>query len=365
MKRKHSDDRVDEMLARHLHRAPPDFDFDRWAEKFPEEARLASAGFAPPATDRRVQFAQIWRCIMTSRYTKCASVAAVLLVGVSFLFPGRNGIVPESIVWADVQKALEEKQYARVTGTRNCYFGDDQTPTYKLTVEKLFSRSYGYADRTYMEDGRLIIEFIFHLPSSTVTVLFPTVKKYYRMEIPAEYRDRIQRMKPEGFFEWLWASGDYRQLEPRRVQGIEAAGFEIRDLIDRLRDGMGISSQLVDFFFSVRSLNARIWVNPKTRLPIQVEADGELNPCLITAYREMRLHEIDDRMDLDVELDESLFNPEIPEDYEQLAVPGAVKAGAALSITGLACVPFLLITRRRRARRRRVGSHPTLLSTAM
>lgn len=353
MKRKKSDNQVDKMLARHLYHEPAEFDFDRWAEKFPEEARLATTAFTPRTTNRRIHFAQIWRCIMTSRYTRYASIAAVLLAVFSFLFPSHNGIIPESIVWADVQKALEEKQYARVMGTRDCYFGDDQTPTYKLSVEKLFSRSYGYADRTYMEDGRLIIEFTFHLPSSTMTVLFPTVKKYYRMEIPAEYRDRIQRMKPEGFFEWLWASGDYRQLESRQVQGIEAAGFEIRDLIDRLRDGMGISSRLVDFFFSVRSLNARIWVNPKTRLPIQVEANGELNPCLITAYRKMRLHEIDDRMDLDVELDESLFNPEIPEDYEQLAVPGAVKAGAALSITGLACVPFLLITRRRCARRRR------------
>ena len=45
MKRQDDDNRVEEMLARHLQREPAEFDFDRWAEKFPEEAKLAETGF--------------------------------------------------------------------------------------------------------------------------------------------------------------------------------------------------------------------------------------------------------------------------------------------------------------------------------
>lgn len=350
MKRKQSDNRVDEMLARHLHGEPAAFDFARWAEKFPEEANRAAAGFPQAARQRRIQLKQIWRYIMTSPYTRYAGIAVVVVVSLCFLFPGGNSIVPESVAWADVQKALEEQTSARVTGTRNCFFGDDETLTYKLGVEKLFSLSYGYTDRTYTEDGTLIIEFTFHLPSGTVTVLFPTVKKYYRMEIPPDYRDRVQQITPEGFFEWLWASGDYRRIGPKQVQGTEAVGFEVPDLTDRLFEGLGTKSTIANFFFSVRSMNARMWADPERRLPIRVEAEGEINPCLITGFRKMRLHEIDDSWDFDVDFDESLFNPEIPEDFEQLAAPGAAKAGAVMTSLALAGLPVLVV---RRCRRRR------------
>ena len=352
MKRKTNDNQVDEMLARHLQRAPAEFDFERWAETFPEEAKLAAAGFTPPAANRGIQLAQIWRCIMTSRYTKYASVAAVLLVALSFLFPGGNGIVPESIALADVQKAFEEQETARVTGMRNCFFGDDETPTYALPVEKSFSIHYGYADRTYNAQSELLIYVTYHLPSGMATVMFPTVKKYYRMEISPNYRDRAQQVTPEGLFEGLWASGDYRKIGPKQVQGIEAVGFEISDLPDRILGGLGLDSTIFNFFFSVHSLNVRMWADPNRRLPIQVEGEGQINPCLVTGYRKMHLTEINDVWEFDVDFDESLFNPEIPDDYEQLGVPTAVKAGAALYVAGLAGVPFVLIARRRRGHRR-------------
>ena len=288
---------------------------------------------------------------MTSRYTKYASVAAVLLVALSFLFPGGNGIVPESIALADVQKAFEEQETARVTGMRNCFFGDDETPTYALPVEKSFSIHYGYADRTYNTKGELLIYVTYHLPSGMATVMFPTVKKYYRMEISPNYRDRAQQVTPESLFEGLWASGNYRQIGPKQVQGIEAIGFEISDLSDRILGGLGLDSTIFNFFFSVRSLSVRMWADPNRRLPIQVEGEGHVNPCLVTGYRKMRLTEINDVWDFDVDIDESLFNPEIPEDFEQLAIPGVAKAGAAISAVVLASVPAVVLVRRSRRRR--------------
>jgi hypothetical protein len=48
----------------------------------------------------------------------------------------------------------------------------------------------------------------------------------------------------------------------------------------------------------------------------------------------MRLTEIDDRWGFDVDLGESAFNPEIPEDHEQLGVPGIAKVGIALYSAG-------------------------------
>ncbi len=354
MKRKPDDNQVEEMLSEHLRREPARFDFDKWAETFPAEAQQARTGFAPAASKRSTQRTQVWRRIMTSRYTRYTGIAAALLVGLSFFFPGGNGIVPESIAWADVQKAIEEQEQARVTGVRNCFFGDDQTPTHKLKVEKLFSLAYGYTDRTYTEDGTLIIQFSAHMPTGTMTVLFPTVKKYYRMKMPAESLERVQSMTKDDFFEWLWASGDYRKVGPKKVQGIDAVGFEVDDLVDRFlgAEGLGVNARIVNFFFSLRSMTVRMWVDPERRLPIQVEGEGEVSPCLITGYRKMRLTEVDDCWEYDIDLGEGEFNPEIPEGYEQLGVPGIAKAGAALYSVGLASIPVVLIGVRRSRRKR-------------
>ncbi len=347
MKEQKNDTRLDDMLARRLRREPAAFDFDEWARRFPHEAKLARSGFAGPDEGRRIRSPKVWRYIMESRYTKYAGVAAVVLVALAFLFPDRNAIVPESIAWADVQKAMEQIQTMRVTGTRNFFFGEDQTPTQKLSVEKLFSFSQGYVDQTFTEDGKLIIEFIYHLPTGTATVLFPTAKRYYRVQIPEARRDELQQITLEGLFEALFASGDYRQLEPKEVQGVRAVGFEVSDLTERLFGGLGGSQKIANFFFPVRSLNARVWVDPKARLPILVEAEGEVGPCIITGFRPMRLVEADDRWEFDIELDEAQFNPAIPEDYQELVLPLAAQAGAGLYGIGLASIPVVLVATKR------------------
>jgi hypothetical protein len=129
MDRKDDIDRLDELLAKHLRREPAAFDFERGAHGFADE--LVQSGFSVGLQTNW----QIGRCIMTSRYTKLAGVAAVVLVTLSFLFPGGNGIVPESVAWADVQKAMEQVHTIRVTGTRNCFFSDDESPSHRLVLE--------------------------------------------------------------------------------------------------------------------------------------------------------------------------------------------------------------------------------------
>ncbi len=324
MKRKDDTDRLDEVLAQHLRRESALFDPEQWAQRFPEEAGLLRSGFSRPVPNRKAQLIRIGRCIMTSRYTRFVGVAAVVLVGVSFLFPGRHGIVPESIAWADVQKAMEQVQTIRVTGTRTCFFSPSETPTYELGLEKLFSFSRGYIDRTFTEDGQLIIELAYDLQTGTVTVLFPTRKLYFRTQAPQALREETRQVTFREFGESLFVSGDYRMIGPNDVQGIQAVGFEVSDLHSRLKAKLGLGGKLVDFFFSFGPARARTWVNPKTRLPIQLEAEGKVNPCLVTGYREMTLREIDDRWDYGVELDGAQFLPAIPEDYQELTLPVAL-----------------------------------------
>lgn len=290
---------------------------------------------------------------MTSQYTKLGTIAAVVLIGLAFLFPSGNGIVPESVAWAEVQEALEQVETIRVTGTRNCFFSANETPTYKLGLEKLFSFSRGYIDRTFAEDGKLLIEFAYDLPTGTVTVLFPTRKLYFRTQAPQALREETERVTFRELGESLFVSGDCRMMGPNDVQGIQAVGFEVSDLHSRLKAKLGLGGKLVDFFFSFGPARARMWVNPKTRLPIQLEAEGKVNPCLVTGYRELTLREIDDRWEYNVELDNPQFLPAIPEDYQELALPAAVNAQTAVFVAGAGSIaPVLLAVRRSRRRKR-------------
>lgn len=321
MKREDDTDRLDEMLTRHLHRESAPFDFEQWARRYPEDTELLESGFPRPISSRTSQLVQKGRWIMTSRYTKLAGVAAVVLVVISFLFPTRHGIVPESVAWADVQEAMEDVHTIRVTGMRNCFFGEDETPTYRLGVEKLFSFSSGYVDRTFTEDGQLIIEFAYDLPTGTITVLFPAQKTYYRMTAPEAFHEKISTLTFEEFGKWLFVSGDHHVVGPNDVQGIEAVGFEVPDLLNRLLGEVGGNGTLMNYFFSCDRSSALMWVDAETRLPIQIEAEVKVNPCLVTGFRAMTLREIDDRWKFNVDLGTIQFVPIIPEDYEQFAVP--------------------------------------------
>jgi hypothetical protein len=302
--------------------------------------------------DWRVTRIHLWRKIMESPYTKTAAVLAISLATFSVLFPTRNGIVPESVAWADVEKAMEQVHTIRVTGTRNCFFSQDETPTYRLGLEKLFSFSRGYVDRTFTEDGQLIIEFAYDLPTGTMTVLFPTQKKYYRTQAPQAFHEKTKQVTFQDFGEWLFVSGDHRVIGPNDVQGIQAIGFEVSDLLSRLKAKLGVNGKLMDVFFSFGQSSIRMWVNPETRRPIQLEAEGKVNPCLVTGYRAMMLREIDDQWEYEADLEGTQFLPTIPEDYEELALPVALKVRAALHLAGAASIgPILLATRRSRRRR--------------
>lgn len=262
---------------------------------------------------------------MANRQMRLAGIAAgILALLVSLLPAGAQAEGPEA-----AQKAAEQMHSVRITGTRDCFFSQEETPTCKLTLEKLLSRSHGYVDRTFAEDGRPLVEFTYHLPTGTATLLFHACKQYYRMQMPQELQETVRQVTPEQAFEWLFASGEFRKVGPQEVQGVQAIGFEVSNLPERLMSGLSVGQQLVNFFFPIERSSTCIWVNPEARLPVQLEAEVQVRPCFMTGYQPMRLREVDARWEFEVELDSAQFLPAIPEDYQQLAVPAVSADDAA------------------------------------
>jgi hypothetical protein len=152
---------------------------------------------------------------------------------------------------------------------------------------------------------------------------------YLRFKLPEAYSEVMDRFTPQGFIRMAYQSGDYRQIGPKQVRGIEAVGFEATNWRERMLKGF--SSTLVNFIFNFQGGQARIWIDPATNLPIQSDAEGDLKACLLSFFEDAHLEVMIDRFQWDVEMDASKFLPEIPDDFVPIGVPSGVAVGTIIS----------------------------------
>ncbi len=126
-----------------------------------------------------------------------------------------------------------------------------------------------------------------------------------------------------------YQSGEYRQIGPKQVQGIEAVGFEATNWRERMLKGF--NPTLVSFIFNFQGGQACIWIDPATNLPIQSEAQGDLKACLLSFFEDAHLEVMIDRFQWDREIDESTFLPAIPDDFVPIGIPGGAAVGTTAS----------------------------------
>jgi hypothetical protein len=314
----------------------------------------------------------LWRKIMKSPLTRTAAVVAIALVVLSFLFPMRHGLVPESVALADVQQAVQAQETVLATGKRTLYF--DRKPAFMPPgFEKLFEKnliahedgSYtwtlvsetyvspqGYANLVYTEDGQLLGHACAD-SQGVATFMFPPAKMYTRFELSRAYQDAMAGFTIQGFIEMLYQSGDYRRIGPKQMDGVAAVGFEVTDWRQRMPEAL--NKPIASFLLNMGDVTARAWIDPETKLPIRTEAEGDLAPCVVSLFQEARLVIVDDTFKWGIEIDETMSLPEIPEGYQKIALPGRAAIGVTVSSVALAAMApwcILLVKRRRRRARK-------------
>ncbi|MBN1361713.1 MAG: hypothetical protein JW993_14040, partial [Sedimentisphaerales bacterium] len=206
---------------------------------------------------------------MKSPYTKTAAVVAISLAVLSVLFPPRHGISLESVALADVQKAVQAQETVFATGTRTITF--DEKPTIfppgmdamfetpeggqgpvilEFTAENYMSPQ-GYATKIYAKDGQLVMYAGIHNDTGEGVILLPTARAYMRFEMLEAYRERMAGFTIQGFMDMLYKSGDYRKIGPKRVQGIDAVGFEVSGWEQRILEGF--NPAIVKLLFNLQN----------------------------------------------------------------------------------------------------------------
>ncbi len=254
-------------------------------------------------------------------------IAAVVLVAVGLLivlFPNGKGLLPETIVFADVQKAMEQQGGIHITGMRRCTFpAEPNLPeeVYLCKTEKWASQE-GYIDVTYDQTGKRMLQVCYHFDTGTITVTYDYLRQYYRLQVPQAYRDRLRGIGPVGLIETLFQSGDAKRLGPEQVQGKDAVGFEVSNVAQRLDET--VSPPWVRFFFvNLKESRVRLWIDPETRLPMYMQGDFWLQGCLFSDFTTMRMEETNDEWQWDPGIEGLSLFPERPEGYRQMTIPGA------------------------------------------
>lgn len=334
--------------------------------------RDASAAMGQAHTNnQRVTRIKLWRKIMESKMTRY-SAAAVVAMAAALVLTNPFGGARHGVALADVQTALEAQQTVLAKGTRVLTVdempalmppglaplferpGGETGPFVLALTAETYMSSQGCATKIYDKNGGFLAEGCVHTETGAATILFHTAKTYLRFDVPQEYRDMMARFTIQGFINMMYRSGDYRNIGPKRVQGIEAIGFQVTDAHKRLLGGF--NSPIVRFLCNMQQATARVWIDPKTRLPIRTEGDIEMKACLCSFFKDAHVEQVYNSFEWGIEIDEATFLPEIPEGYQKLNPPGGAAIGVAASSVALAGVAPWCLFRIRRSHRQTGGT---------
>jgi hypothetical protein len=101
----------------------------------------------------------------------------------------------------------------------------------------------------------------------------------------------------------------------------------------------------------VEDINIRLWVDDETLLPARVEGEG-LVDGLMTLFRKFRYEEVMHEIEYDVQIDEKIFEPNIPDDYKRIDPTDAAQKAELVLLAVLPCGTVTIVYRRIRKKLR-------------
>jgi len=132
------------------------------------------------------------------------------------------------------------------------------------------------------------------------------------------------------------------KLGRREIDGVMTQGFEVKDV--------KIFSQVPRLLLHVEDINIRVWVNEETLLPVRVEGEGSFTG-LMSLFKKCRYNEVMHSIEYDAEIDDSIFDPNIPDDYI-LIDPANITGKAEMVMLGIIPFSATIITYKRVKKKR-------------
>ena len=251
------------------------------------EAFEKSKGKKTSATEQN-----IWRIIMKSRITKLA-VAAVIIVAVILGLTITDGPDIASVAWSEVIEKVE--QIPALTFDMTTEISYPGNKAISIQSENYVAGDYGTKSSLYMNGEVFVVKY--RLPNKNLAyIIRPKDKTYMRIDLSDEQAAKGQ--DPDDPRTWLKIilSGDYTKLGRDNINAAAVEGIEC-NRPEMTGDENGIM---------------RLWVDVETNLPVRIEVEK-----LGMEAGQMRPHKfVMENFQWNVELDESVLEPNIPNDYK-------------------------------------------------
>jgi len=277
---------IEKIVKKMSFKAGPEMDKDLWAETSKAQNEFHKKILAPSQQNIR-------RTIMKRPIVKLAAAAVIIALVVLGLFEFTGTEKTTGVVWAKVAQKVQASQGIIFRSKDIEQDWRDIEPDYTMNY---FSSTQARHDSykgdhifktIYADFNTKTVILVDHLPSHKAYVKM-TFEEMEQVDFVTNPKSLIQR----------FLSCEYRKLGTKTVEGILCEGIETTD-----------PSFFIFDDHPVDSLMARIWVSGKTGYPVQLDME------IVRNNGEIRLGGVWDQFQWDVELDESMFEPEIPADY--------------------------------------------------
>ena len=156
MKHENDNQWLDPMLERHLHREPEKFDFEKWAQKHPEEARMLRSGYEDPGRSTKTKPSEIWRFIMESKITRYSAAAVITLAAALVLLSPFGTPNNGSIVWAEVVENVHQMRTVIHKEKRVGWEIGQEELSREADVIRYASEEHGLVEHQYDDKGTLM-----------------------------------------------------------------------------------------------------------------------------------------------------------------------------------------------------------------
>jgi outer membrane lipoprotein-sorting protein len=293
MKTPENDKWLDDALIKAIGSEKVKPNFTQWKKDHPEAVKMLTSRTGPDEFISSKSVPNIWRTIMNSKITKlAAAVVIVIAVTIGIIVGGSSG---SGVAFAEVLEYIQASGYTFdltvVTG-----IPDSQTSTPIAIRAAVLEPGKMRLDASL---GVGEISSIVDIKKGESLLLFHRNKAGMLMKNPVPN----QNTGAEGIFvlctksiENLWSlrDGNEKNLGEKEIEGLLAEGFQVSSW---------------DQYFNYDFV---IWANPETAEPLLVEItatpmEGSSESLTWTMSN----------INLDVELDESLFSTSVPQGYTQ------------------------------------------------
>lgn len=279
---------------------------------------LREQAFQLRKTKETKQYLNFWRIFMKNRITQLAAAAAIIIAILTAIYfiTGKTPSVT-CCTWAELADRVGQIKTCifRLHGRELTRVGPDEFELSEAEAQIYTSLEYGFRMNVYTDGNLTMQEYM--LPDEKVMIsVMPPEKRYIRTILTDDGLEKMKKQQdPRDMVKDLM-SGEYTNQGRKTIDGVAVEGIKFINPPALLGDG---------------NTTGMMWIDVKTQLPVRIQFENEV----IIGTKKMTESMVMYEFKWDVELDTSIFEPNVPPDYTMEAEVTMPSGDEASAIEGL------------------------------